>query len=329
MQEVSVYRLNVGSCNGCDIEVLGALASRFKLADVGAKVVGEPENANVLLVVGVVSAKMKEHLKQVYEKIKPPRIVVAAGSCALSSGVFDGSYNIPSLADEIIPVNAYVLGCPPSPHAIADAVTEIVHAKLFSWRAPDGFRGVPEVDDEKCTGCGACAEICPAKAIEIVDRSDERTVKFDHTKCIFCASCEEICPEDAIEMATRYNVVTKNKGEATSEAKLGLAKCVGCGALFVSPKHLQSISERIFEEASEYSDFRDSIEKAMMSCKNCRTSVENIGSAKELLFRLEKKAAETSKNKFQPNSGKNRVKIKTRRNPASIESTTVLLLALC
>ena len=54
---------------------------RFKLADIGAKVVGEPENANVLLVVGVVSAKMKEHLKQVYE-IKPPRIVVAAGSCA-------------------------------------------------------------------------------------------------------------------------------------------------------------------------------------------------------------------------------------------------------
>jgi len=295
MQEISVYRLNTGSCNGCDIEVLAALTSRFKLADVGAKVVGEPENANVLLVVGVVSAKMKEHLKQVYEKIKPPRIVVAAGSCALSSGVFDGSYNIPSLVDEVIQVNAYVSGCPPSPHAVAGAIAEVAHAKLSGWHAPDGFRGVPEVDDEKCTGCGACAEACPAKAIEITDRGDERTVRFSHTKCIFCATCEEVCPDDAIEMAARYNIATKNKAEAIGEAKLRLASCASCGALFVSPKHIQSITERIFEEVGEYSDFRNSVGKAMMLCKNCRTLIENIMSAKGLLFKLEKKAAETSK----------------------------------
>jgi len=290
MQDVSIYRLNVGSCNGCDIEVLGALAPKFKLADIGAKVVGEPENANVLLVVGVVSAKMEGYLKQVYEKIKPPRIVVAAGSCALSSGVFDGSYNIPSLVDEIIPVNAHVPGCPPSPHAVADAIAEVARAKLPSWHAPDGFRGVPEVDNEKCTGCGACVEVCPAKAIEIVDRGDERMVKFDHTKCIFCGFCEEVCPDDAIEMATRYNIATKNKGEAISEARLRLAKCTSCGALFVSPKHLQSISERILEEVDEYSDFRDSIGRSMMLCENCRTSIENIRSAKELLFRLDMKS---------------------------------------
>jgi len=111
-------------------------------------------------------------------------------------------------------------------------------------------------------------------------------VRFNHTKCIFCASCEEVCPDDAIKMANRYNIATKNKGEAISEAKLELTNCLGCGAVFVSPKHIQSISERILEKASEYSDFHDSIGRFMMLCENCKTSIENIRSAKELLLEL-------------------------------------------
>jgi uncharacterized protein with PIN domain len=90
-------------------------------------------------------------------------------------------------------------------------------------------------------------------------------------------------------MATRYNIATKNKGEAISEAKLGLTSCTSCGALFVSPKHIQSITERILEKVSEYSDFHDSIGKSMMLCKNCKTSIENARSAKELLLKLDLK----------------------------------------
>ncbi len=286
MQELFIYRLNTGSCNGCDIEVVGALAERFRLGNAGVKVVGEPENANVLIVTGVVTSKMKEHLKQVYEKIKPPKIVVAAGSCALSSGVFQGSYNIPNLVDEVIPVNGYVPGCPPSPHAIAGAIADIARAKLPDWHVPEDLRGVPEVDDEKCVGCAACVEACPAGAIDIVDESDKRTVRFSHAKCIFCARCEEVCPEDAIKMATRYNIAAKDKGEMMDEAKLELAKCTNCGALFVPSKQLQKISERILEDIGKYREFRGAIEKSMGICQNCRTLLENIKTAKSLLFSL-------------------------------------------
>jgi len=286
MQELAIYRLNTGSCNGCDIEVVGALAERFRLGDAGARAVGEPENANVLLVTGVVTSKMKEHLKHVYEKIKPPKIVVAAGSCALSSGVFEGSYNIPNLVDEVISVNAYVPGCPPSPHAIVGAIADVTRAKLPSWRPPEDFRGVPEVDDEKCVGCAACVEMCPAGAIDIVDEGSERTVRFSHAKCIFCALCEEVCPEDAIKMAARYHIAAKNKDEITDEAKLELAKCTNCGALFVPSKQLQKISERILEDVGEYRGFRGAIEKSMGICQNCRTLLENARAAKSLLFSL-------------------------------------------
>lgn len=286
MQELAIYRLNTGSCNGCDVEVVGVLAERFKLGDAGARVVGEPENANVLLVTGVVTSKMKEHLKQVYEKVKPPKLVVAVGSCALSSGVFEGSYNIPNLADEVVPVNAYVFGCPPSPHAVAGAVAELARAKLPGWQAPEGFKGVPQVDAEKCTGCGACVQVCPAGAIDVADDGGERTVRFDHSKCIFCASCEEYCPEEAIELAARYHVVTKSKAEATDEAKVELVKCAGCGTFFVTPRQIDSIVEMIIEDVPQYEELQDEIERSIGLCSNCRGRPENVRGAKNLLLRL-------------------------------------------
>jgi len=286
MEELAIYRLNTGSCNGCDIEVFGALAERFKLSDAAARVVGEPGDANVLVVVGVVNSKMKGHLKQVYEKIKPPKLVVAVGSCALSSGVFGGSYNIPNLVDEVIPVNAYVPGCPPSPHAVAAAVAELARAKLPGWQAPEDYRGVPKVDEEKCTGCGACAQVCPARAIDMSDEDGKRTVKFDYSKCIFCASCEEICPDDAIEMAARYQVVTKNKAEAVDEAKVELLKCAGCGAFSISKRQIDSVIERINEDVPQYVKLQGEIGRAAGLCLICRDRLENVRAAKSLLYRL-------------------------------------------
>ncbi|GAI38224.1 unnamed protein product, partial [marine sediment metagenome] len=49
MSEIGVYRLNIGSCNGCDIEVLSVLATRFGIGELRTKIVEEPEQANVLM----------------------------------------------------------------------------------------------------------------------------------------------------------------------------------------------------------------------------------------------------------------------------------------
>ncbi len=286
MKGLMVYRVNVGSCNGCDIEVLSALASRFELADMGVGVASEPGEANALLVVGAVNAKTAEHLKQVYQKIKPPRMVVAVGACAFSSGAFSGSYSVANPTDELIPVNAYVPGCPPSPHAIADALAGAVRAKPRGWRAPEDFRGVPEVDAEECTGCGACAQVCPAGAIEVLDEGGKRKVRFEYAKCISCAFCEEACPEDAVKLAVRYPLAVKSKGEAVDEAELALAKCASCGTPFVPPGQLTSAAKRIMEGVPEYVESRYAIERSMMLCLNCRSRLESIKGAKGLLLDL-------------------------------------------
>jgi len=52
------------------------------------------------------------------------------------------------------------------------------------------------VSTEKCTACGQCEEICPKKAIKIVNQK----VQIDYTKCILCYCCHETCPFDAIKL---------------------------------------------------------------------------------------------------------------------------------
>jgi Fe-S-cluster-containing hydrogenase component 2 len=52
-----------------------------------------------------------------------------------------------------------------------------------------------KIDKEKCTGCSACAEICPVDAIKVNDKAI-----VDENECIDCGTCVEECPVDAIEL---------------------------------------------------------------------------------------------------------------------------------
>ncbi|OPY86895.1 MAG: Ferredoxin [Syntrophaceae bacterium PtaU1.Bin231] len=68
-------------------------------------------------------------------------------------------------------------------------------------RIPDGWTGrcilAAIVNEALCNGCGACAEVCPAEAVEIVDGK----ARVDAETCIECGVCEMDCTEDAISLA--------------------------------------------------------------------------------------------------------------------------------
>ncbi len=57
-----------------------------------------------------------------------PKFVVAIGACACSGGVFKGCYNVAGGVDKVIPVTAYIPGCPPRPEAILDGVVKLLNA---------------------------------------------------------------------------------------------------------------------------------------------------------------------------------------------------------
>ncbi|QAA76013.1 MAG: Membrane bound hydrogenase, NiFe-hydrogenase small subunit MbJ [Candidatus Bipolaricaulis sibiricus] len=124
-----VFHIATGSCNGCDIEIVAALTPRYDVERFGIKLVGTPRHADVLLVTGPVTRPMAERLKRVYEQTPDPKAVVVVGGCGSTSGVFYDSYNVVGPVDKIVPVTAYVAGCPPRPEAIIHGVVTAV-AKL-------------------------------------------------------------------------------------------------------------------------------------------------------------------------------------------------------
>jgi ech hydrogenase subunit C len=111
-----------GSCNGCDIETLACLTPVYDVERFGIINVGNPRHADVLVVTGTVNPRNAVILKNLYEQMPSPKLVIAVGACGCSGGVFREAPNVLGGVDKVIPVDVYVPGCPAKPEAIMDAV---------------------------------------------------------------------------------------------------------------------------------------------------------------------------------------------------------------
>jgi NADH-quinone oxidoreductase B subunit len=117
---------NSGSCNGCDIEILSILTPIYDVERFGIKLQGSPRHADVLICTGPVTRQSRERLLRIYEQMPDPKFVMVVGSCGTSGGVFQGCYNCIGGIEEVLPVNAFVPGCPPRPEAIINGVVQLL-----------------------------------------------------------------------------------------------------------------------------------------------------------------------------------------------------------
>ena len=109
----------------CAIEFMSTVSSHYDLARFGAEVVRfSPRQADMMIVAGTIVDKQAPILKIIYEQMAEPKWVISMGVCA-SSGGFYRAYHVVQGIDEIVPVDVYVPGCPPTPEGLLYAILKL------------------------------------------------------------------------------------------------------------------------------------------------------------------------------------------------------------
>jgi ech hydrogenase subunit C len=135
LKSLWVLHFDCGSCNGCDIEVLAALTPKFDVERFGIVNIGDPKQADVLVVTGPANRRNQRVLRNLYEQMPEPKLVIAVGTCACTGGVFHNCPNVLGGVDKVVPVDVYVPGCAARPEQIIDAV--VLALKKLAGEAPE------------------------------------------------------------------------------------------------------------------------------------------------------------------------------------------------
>lgn len=121
-RSLHIREVDAGSCNGCEIEIVGLNNPIYDIERFGIHFVASPRHADMLLVTGPVTRNMELALRKTYDAMPAPRLVVAVGACGCSGGIFGVNYATRGGVDAVVPVDVYIPGCPPNPFALLHGI---------------------------------------------------------------------------------------------------------------------------------------------------------------------------------------------------------------
>jgi Ni,Fe-hydrogenase III small subunit len=127
---LAIRQVDAGSCNACELEIHALNNSFYDIERFGIHFVASPRHADMLLVTGPVSKHMETALINTYNATPDPKLVIACGECAACGGEFDGSYACVGAVSKVIPVDAVIHGCPPSPIDLLQGVLRVLNCEI-------------------------------------------------------------------------------------------------------------------------------------------------------------------------------------------------------
>lgn len=125
-RSLKLRQVSAGGCNACeaDVNVLGTIG--WDLGRFGIQFVASPRHADGLLVTGPVTKNMELALRKTYDAVPEPKIVIAAGACAISGGPYIDHKEVNNGVESILPVDLFIAGCPPHPLTTLDGLLRLL-----------------------------------------------------------------------------------------------------------------------------------------------------------------------------------------------------------
>lgn len=117
-KSIYLYKLDSGTCGACNIELGTIFDPQFDANRLKIFMTNTPRHADAIVVMGVYTEGMAEALKNAYEAMPEPKLVIALGACAVSGGILGKKPEFPGEID------VEIAGCPPSPYTILEAISK-------------------------------------------------------------------------------------------------------------------------------------------------------------------------------------------------------------
>jgi NADH-quinone oxidoreductase subunit B len=106
----------------CGMEFMSTAAPKYDIARFGAEFPRfSPRQADLLIIVGTITERQGPALRRIYEQMCEPKWVIAFGVCASTGGFYQNYSTMPG-ADQVVPVDVYIPGCPPRPEQVLDGL---------------------------------------------------------------------------------------------------------------------------------------------------------------------------------------------------------------
>ena len=125
-RSIAIREVDAGSCNGCELEIIAMNNPIYNCERFGMQFTASPRFADLLLVTGPVSINMEIALKRTYDATPDPKLVIAVGDCGCDGGIFGESYASLGKVSNVIPVDASIPGCPPTPFELLNGILRLI-----------------------------------------------------------------------------------------------------------------------------------------------------------------------------------------------------------
>ena len=118
--------VSAGGCGACEADTNVLSTVVFDLGRFGIQFVASPRHADALYITGPITENMRIALMKTWDAMPSPKVVIAAGACAINGGPFIGHTEVHGGADKFLPVDLYIPGCPPHPVTILDGLLKLL-----------------------------------------------------------------------------------------------------------------------------------------------------------------------------------------------------------